>query len=287
MIGEYFKWKNLKNKDIPYVEDLLQDMEDTCVSACSRFLLRVPTRDHVWVLCGKKGELPAVIINSRNTLMPIFCGLKEIPSLRFLKGFFRIKKIHSVQGLTEEVLIMQRELEKLGKIIIDIFDYDLMKLDTLPRTMSLDKNTHSTLENLVLRKARLIDLDSLAPLQAAYEQEEVLPKGSVFSPAASRINLSNLITKGHVMLAELKGRVVGKINVSGVSFTRYQIGGVYVQPDFRGKGIARCMANEFVTSLISEGRGVSLFVKKNNIPARKLYTSLGFRIIGNYRITYY
>ncbi|MDR3020809.1 MAG: GNAT family N-acetyltransferase [Treponema sp.] len=283
MTGNYFKWKNLKNKDIPYVENLLRDMEDTCVGACSRFLFRVPTRDHVWVLRGKNGELPAVIINSRNTLMPVFGGLKEIPSLRFLKGFFRLKNIHSTQGLTEEVLIMESELEKLGKVIVDIFDYDLMRLDVLP----WDNKKYPTLENLTLRKASLIDLDNLAPLQAGYEKEEVLPKGSVFSPAASRINLSNLIAKSHVMLAEYNGRVVGKINISGVSFTRYQVGGVYVHPDFRGKGIARRMAKEFITSLINEGRGVSLFVKKNNMPARRLYTGLGLRIIGNYRITYY
>jgi predicted GNAT family acetyltransferase len=47
------------------------------------------------------------------------------------------------------------------------------------------------------------------------------------------------------------------------------------------------MAGEFIYSLVSEGRGVTLFVKKNNAPACKLYLSLGFKKRGDYRITYY
>jgi ribosomal protein S18 acetylase RimI-like enzyme len=47
------------------------------------------------------------------------------------------------------------------------------------------------------------------------------------------------------------------------------------------------MAAEFVASLIKDGRGVTLFVKKNNIPAKKLYRALGFAVMGDYRITYY
>jgi hypothetical protein len=52
-------------------------------------------------------------------------------------------------------------------------------------------------------------------------------------------------------------------------------------------GIARCMAEEFIASLINEGMGVTLFVKKNNVAARRLYLGLGFSVSGDYRITYY
>jgi predicted GNAT family acetyltransferase len=47
------------------------------------------------------------------------------------------------------------------------------------------------------------------------------------------------------------------------------------------------MATEFTASLISEGRGVTLFVKKNNLAARRLYTGMGFSVKDDYRITYY
>jgi predicted GNAT family acetyltransferase len=282
-MSEYFFWRRMKNRDILRAEELLRDMEDDYVSACGRFLAREFLSDHVWTLCGKKNELSALVINSRSTIMPVLCGRLEIPRPRFLGGFLRLKKIHSVQGLKDEVVVFENEMRQLGMTAVDIIDYDLMTLDKLPP----QKNFSPRPENLVLRQPRMIDLDALAPLQAAYEQEEVLPKGSVFSPAASRVNIANIIARGHVLAAELGGRLVGKINISAVSFSRYQVGGVYVHPDFRGLGIARAMAAEFIASIINEGRGAALFVKKANIAARRLYLGLGFTARGNYRITYY
>jgi hypothetical protein len=277
------RWKKMKEKDVPQIENVLRDRENDCVTACGRFLEREVLRENVWILRAGKEDIAGLLINSRSTLIPVLCGLKEIPDPDFLKSFFRIKKIHSVQGIRDEVYIFENALEKMGKTIVDIFDYDLMTLDNLP----LIKDKAPSQMNLVLRIPQLVDLDGIAPLQAAYEQEEVLPKGSVFSPAASRINIANIIKKRQILAAELNGKLIGKINVSSVSFTRFLIGGVYVHPDFRGMGIARRMAAEFTSSLISQGKGITLFVKKSNLAARRLYTGLGFSVRKDYRITYY
>jgi predicted GNAT family acetyltransferase len=215
--------------------------------------------------------------------MPVLCGKKEIPSPLFLRGLLRGIKLHSVQGLRKEVIVLEKELEQLGGKTGDIFDYDLMSIDKPPNI----KGYSTGPANLILRAPQLVDLDAVAALQAAYEQEEVLPKGSVFSPLSSRTNTTNIISKSHILAAELGGRLVGKININAVSFTRYQVGGVYVCPDFRGLGIASRMAAEFIGSLILQGRGVTLFVRKTNLAARKLYAGLGFSIRGDYRISYY
>ena len=281
-MSEYF-WRRMKNSEVSAVEKMLRDMEGGCVGVCSRFIARGDTNDPVWVLRGKKGGLFGLVINSRSTLMPVLCGKKEIPPLRFLGGFFKKKYIHSAQGQKEDVLVLQDALKKTGRKIIDIYDYDLMSIDSSPD----QKSRSAGPANLILRLPKMTDLDSMAALQAAYEKEEVLPRGSVFSPAASRVNAANIIAKAQVLAAEIAGQLVGKINVSAVSFTRYQVGGVYVHPDFRGLGIARRMTAEFITSLVNQGRGVTLFVKKTNATARKLYTSLGFAAKGDYRITYY
>jgi len=281
-MNERFFWRKMSKKDVFRVEDLLRDMEDGCVTACGRYLAREPSGDSVWMLCGGKNEFFAVLVNSRSTLIPVLCGMNEIPRPLFLKNFFRLKKIHSVQGLKNEVLVLEKEMERFGKKVSEIIDYDLMCIERPP----INKVNPQEV-NIVLRVPKLADLNALAPLQAAYEQEEVLHRGSVFSPAASRINLANIIKTGRILAAELNGRLVGKINVNAVSFTKYQVGGVYVHPDYRRLGIARRMACEFITSLTGEGRGVTLFVKKANLPARRLYSGLGFTARGDYRITYY
>ncbi|MCL2243065.1 MAG: GNAT family N-acetyltransferase [Treponema sp.] len=277
------KWRKIKNRDIPSVKTLLLAMEENYVSACARFLARNPLKDPAWALCTKDNKIAGLLVSSRSTLIPVLCERKDIPAPRFLGGVFRKKRIHSVQGLKEEVLIFADALEQTGKRSADIYDYDLMSLDSRPS----QRRYSSGPDELILRVPQMTDIDEIAALQAAYEQEEVIPSGSVFSPSASRVNAVNIISGGQILAAQINGKLVGKININAVSFTRYQVGGVYVRPDFRGHGIASRMAAEFTGSLISRGRGVTLFVKKSNIAARRLYSNLGFTVKGDYRITYY
>jgi len=283
-----------RDKDIINAEDKLKRLEDDYVSACSRFINRNPSKDQVWFLKNGEGELKALLLNSRSTLVPVFANLKNIPNPNFLKGFFRMKKLHAIQGLKQEVTILEDIMEQFGRGISESFDYDLMSLEL--QEVGISNLRFGELEpsvrragGLVLRPARMSDLDALAPLQRAYEHEEVRHKLYVYSPLASRINLSNIVAGGKILVAELNGQLIGKINVNGISFTKYQIGGVFVHPDFRGKGIARLMTAKFLTSLVNESPkpgGFSLFVKKSNTAACRLYVGLGFKVRGDYRITY-
>ena len=285
MSDETPKWRKMKKKesDIKAAETLLRTNECKYVSACGRFLSLDESKGHVWMLSEKKTTASALIVYSKSTVIPVLCGKKDFPSPDFLKEFVKKKKIHSLQGRKEDVLVLENIMKQMGAQISCSFDYDLMNLERQPD----QKCFSSGPKNLVLRAPRLIDLDAVAPLQAAYEKEEVLPNGSDFSPATSRVNLAHIIAREQILCAEINGRIVGKININAVSFTRYQVGGVYVHPDFRNMGIARRMAGEFITSLINTGRGVTLFVKKANKHAQRLYLGLGFTVFGDYRITYF
>jgi ribosomal protein S18 acetylase RimI-like enzyme len=275
-------WRKTKKSDYTQIEKLLMSVENNYVNACAKFLLQEENDVSIWVLSGKNNEIKSVIVYWKNNILPVLCDNSEYLD-DFYKEFLASKKIHSIQGLKHEVSALEKVLNKNNKKPIEIIDYDLMRLDTPPNK----KNASSSFSNLKLITPKMSDIDGIAPLQANYEKEEVLPKGSSFSPASSRVNTANIIAKGQILAAEVGERLVGKINVSAVSFTRYQVGGVYVLPEFRRKGIAGKMTYEFISSLISEGRGVTLFVKKANIPARRLYSNLGFKLINDYRITYY
>ncbi|MCL2265351.1 MAG: GNAT family N-acetyltransferase [Treponema sp.] len=291
-LAEY-RWRKMKKKDIPRVDDLLREIENDYAIACGRYMTRDESKDSVWLLCGKNGGISALVINSGSTVIPVLCGMQKIPKLDFPRGFFREKKIHAIQGLKNEVLIFEDAVKKFGWMPADIIDYNLMSIDRQKADVAekIAYNKEILIDgknfNLVLKAPRLSELDAIAPMQAAYEQEEVIPKGSVFNPAASRLNIANIIAKGRILAAQINGRFIGKINVSSVSFTKFLVGGVYVHPDFRGRGIARLMASAFIGSLLKEGKGVTLFVKKSNTAACRLYSSLGFTTQNDYRITYY
>jgi len=277
-----FSWRKVKKSDFPRVEKLLMDAENNYVNACAKFLLQKEADVQIWVLSGKNDEIRAVIIYWKNNILPVLCGHTE--ALDELNKKVLISwKIHSIQGLKPEVMALEKEITKNMGEPKDIIEYHLMSLDAPPKK----KNVSSDLTNLRLVIPKMADIDAIAPLQAEYEKEEVLPKGAVFSPGASRVNTAHIIAKGQVLAAEIDGKFVGKINVSAVSFTRFQVGGVYVYPEFRGRGIASAMAYEFISSLISQGRGVTLFARKSNISACRLYKSLSFKNINDYSIIYY
>jgi ribosomal protein S18 acetylase RimI-like enzyme len=282
-MNKALRWRKMKKKDAAGLEILLRDQEPWCVAACSRFLKRNPARDYVWTLRDKNGGVSSMIIQSKWTLLPVLCGQKTIPSPRFLCGFFNTVPIHSLQGQKDEAVLLEQALRELGRQASETIDYDLMLIDRSPNEECFSAGP----PDLILRKPLFTDADTLAALQADYEREEVLPKNAVFNPAASRLNIERILSNEQILTAELDGRLVGKINTSSLSFTRFQVGGVYVHPDFRGLGIARRMAAEFVRSLIAQGKGISLFVKKSNFAASSLYRCLGFTALGDYRISYY
>jgi ribosomal protein S18 acetylase RimI-like enzyme len=276
-------WRKMKNRDAAEAEAMLRDYEFWCVGASGRFLRRKKGEDKVWTLRDGPGNLSALVMQCGQTILPVLCGLKEIPLPKFLGGFFAPIRVHSVQGMHNEAVTFENALARMGKKTSENIDYDLMYINRSPNAACFGSGP----AGLVLRKAEFTDLDGLAVLQAGYEQEEVRPKGTETNPLVSRLNMKQLLGREQVLTAELGGMLVGKINTSAVSFTRFQVGGVYVHPDFRGLGIGLRMTAAFVQSLVEQGKGVTLFVKKANLTARRIYQRLGFLFAGDYRISYY
>jgi len=281
----------MKKKETAVTEALLRSHECWCMNACNRYINRSADGGNVWLLKDRDGNSAALIVYSKQGLLPVLGALyapsalrngqEQIPPPHFLRGIFGAIPIHSLQGRKEDVLIMEAALEKIGLYAAEKIDYDLMCIDCPP------SGFYPAYAGLTIRKPHNGDKDALAALQAAYEQEEVLPTAAEFSAAVSRLNMERIFSKEQMVVAELNGRLIGKINTNAATFTRYQVGGVYVLPEYRGHGIARRMAGEFITSLTAQGRGISLFVKKSNPAARRVYQRIGFEILGDYRINYF
>ena len=277
-------WRKMSWEEFYKAKAFLLKYEKLCVAACARFLNMIREKgSHVWYLNSKEAEITALLLHNRHSLFPVFNKNSCIPGPRFLSRFLGKAKIHAVQGLREEAELLETLMEDQGYFAADRIDYDLMSLDNAPESVTLKPLP----EGLVLRKPAAGDEEDLYNLQAAYEKEEVLPRNSVFNPASCRLNLGRILSSEQILLAELNGRVVGKINTSAESFTRYQIGGVYVRPDCRGLGIGTRMTDFFSRTLLGQGKGLTLFVKKRNTAAEKIYRRTGFNILADYRISYY
>ena len=281
-------WRKTSALDRHKVEAFLMEREKFCVAACARFLHVKKNNGHVWYLneqpgqtANPKDKITALLLHSDRALFPVFNNLR-IPGPRFFSRFLGKIKIHAIQGLRPDAELLETLMEGQGYFAADRIDYHLMSLDCVPKSEAFNNP-----DGLILRKPKPENEDDLFALQAAYDQEEVIPKNAKFNPVLCRLNLSRILSSEQILVAELDGQVVGKINTSAESFTRYQIGGVYVRPDCRGLGIGTRMIKVFSESLLAQGKGVTLFVKKHNAAATKIYRKAGFSILAEYRISYY
>jgi ribosomal protein S18 acetylase RimI-like enzyme len=279
------QWKRLGQRSFNQAEELLRCREPYCISACARFLNMAKFGDYLWGFRDTRDSVSALLLHSKQTLLPVFPGLEKAaagmsrPMLRFLrKGRF-----HAVQGLRKDILILEEIMAGLGRESLDPVDYDLMTLGWGPAAETLRAGP----PGLILRTPESRELETILPLQAAYEQEEVLTRPSAFNMAVCRMNLQHIFKEQQILVAELGGQIVAKANTSAFSFTQAQIGGVFVLPDHRGLGIARRLCAELASLLKKSGWGVGLFVKKRNLGAQRAYHSIGFRPIADYRISYY
>jgi predicted GNAT family acetyltransferase len=136
------------------------------------------------------------------------------------------------------------------------------------------------------RRAGVEDEAALYPLQAAYEQEEVLTAIHRFDEAGCRAGLAKALREQVVLLGSLDGFIIAKAATNARAFGLDQLGGIYVAPPYRRRGIGAALVGRLVGTLAAEGRGAVLFVKSRNEAARHLYDGLGFHFAGPYRADY-
>jgi GNAT superfamily N-acetyltransferase len=285
-------WKKLRKSSLSGTENFLENREPYCVSAISRFSSGIIS--HIWANYTENNEISALLLYGKRILFPVFQFLPEIkrdflqntmPLPLFFPALLKNDSLHVAQGLGEDMNILEASLKKKGLIPVSSYDYVLQNFEYSGEEPQ--RVFPGSLQDMVIRKADMGDSDALYPLQAAYEQEEVLPEGARFNPVVCRKGLEYLIGGGMVLAAEIKGRLVGKININAQSYCHFQIGGVYVEPEYRNRGIAKAMTAALIREFAPRKNRFSLFVKKTNRSARKVYDSLGFVKTGDYRISYY
>ncbi|MDR2110331.1 MAG: GNAT family N-acetyltransferase, partial [Spirochaetaceae bacterium] len=200
-------WRKIRKSEYAGAEEFLRAGEAYCVAACARFLHK-GSHDHLWYTPDPAGIPAAMILQSRRSLFPILRGIAGIPLPRFLNRLFGKVSIHAVQGLREDAAILEEILRGLGYTAADKIDYDLMALDGPPEPPVPGP------PGLIVRPPAPGVREALFPLQAAYEQEEVLPRGVLFNPVSCRLSLDHIINREQILIACLEGRIVGKINTN-------------------------------------------------------------------------
>lgn len=130
----------------------------------------------------------------------------------------------------------------------------------------------------------VMDIDHLPTIRAATNkdidelQQFYADRGEEFEGFFHPLQLRS----DNYAVCEDNGKIVG---VAGTHFeTSYtlQLGNIFVDPKYRGKGIGRALTLAVVLGAIKTGRVPTLFVNKNNERAIELYESIGFEKYDEY-----
>jgi predicted GNAT family acetyltransferase len=135
-----------------------------------------------------------------------------------------------------------------------------------------------------VRRARVSDFDGLLPACVAMYTEEVGVSPLGWDGGATyRARVAELIRAGRSYVRMEDGQVVFKAELGAVSRHACQVQGVWVRPEWRGRGIATGGVSAVVAdALRSVAPVVSLYVNDYNRPARAVYARCGFERIGTF-----
>ncbi|MFE7572733.1 GNAT family N-acetyltransferase [Streptomyces sp. NPDC057539] len=133
-----------------------------------------------------------------------------------------------------------------------------------------------------VRRIRKTELEVIMPACVAMFTEEV-----GVSPLAGdggllyQARVAELVGAGRSFARIDDGRVVFKAEIGAATTRACQIQGVWVDPEFRGRGLSEAgMAAVVRYALADVAPVVSLYVNDYNTPARAAYRRVGFREVG-------
>jgi predicted GNAT family acetyltransferase len=135
-----------------------------------------------------------------------------------------------------------------------------------------------------VRRVRSDEIDVLLPACIAMFTEEVGVSPLIGDGgAAYRARVAELIRAGRAFARISGGRVIFKAEVGAATSQACQVQGVWVRPEFRGRGLAA----PGMAAVVTEARRavapvVSLYVNDFNAPARAAYLRAGFRQVGEF-----
>jgi RimJ/RimL family protein N-acetyltransferase len=197
-------------------------------------------------------------------------------------------QIHLIFSLYGEEKLVKSLLKTAKKSPVNQVEYKVMFLD------KNDFKYHDMqIKDYFCIKCGIKNFDELKKLQELYHKEEVYDKNSYYPYLAEMNSFKDLLktklTYGVYKIKNDHRIFIAKANVNGDTPNLFQLGGIFTQKEYRGKGLAMLCLNNIINDIFTNHnkKGISLFVKRNNTPAINLYLKLGFKIIYNSSLCYF
>ncbi|MBX7430843.1 GNAT family N-acetyltransferase [Mycobacterium sp. Y57] len=206
-------------------------------------------------------------------LIPLRGGLGDLNAFAD-KAMSSARRCSSLVGRAELVLPMWQRLEHVWGPARDVrADQPLMALSTAP-ACPVDP---------AVRPVRIDELDAylVAAIDMFIGEVGIDPRIGDGGRGYRR-RVASLIAAGRAWARFERGQVVFKAEVGSQSPAVGQIQGVWVHPDWRGRGLGTAGTAALAAAVVGGGRIASLYVNSFNTVARATYARIGFTEIGSF-----
>jgi predicted GNAT family acetyltransferase len=190
------------------------------------------------------------------------------------KAISTARRCSSMVGRAEFVLPMWQRLEHAWGPARDVREHQpLMALSTAP-DCPMDP---------AVRPVRVDELDAylVAAIDMFIGEVGIDPRIGDGGRGYRR-RVAGLIAAGRAWARFERGQVVFKAEVGSQSPAVGQIQGVWVHPDWRGRGMGTAGTATLASAVVHSGRIASLYVNSFNTVARATYARVGFTEVGSF-----
>jgi len=280
-------WESLQVKDLSKAIQFIGEMEWVCEHLFTRLLKKQKQKsiapDHIWISYEDGNPKGILYLSNQGLLLPYLPFLDEKPidsHFHQLKHMIPLKtiRIYSIVGKRLFVQAMEELFQFKEGVYVDYHLMTRSKSEPLP-PMPIRPCFQ-------IRKATIDDIERILPLQILYEKEEVLIRPDLMDAEKTRKDLNLALREQIILLGEFEGKAVAKAGTNARGILYHQIGGVFTDPNYRGRHFARALMIRLLHEIHGEGKNACLFVKTHNRIAIHLYEELGFQTREAFRIHY-
>lgn len=190
------------------------------------------------------------------------------------KAMSSARRCSSLVGRAELVMPTWQRLEHAWGPARDVREHQpLMALSTAP-SCAIDP---------AVRPVRVDELDAylVAAIDMFIGEVGIDPRVGDGGRGYRR-RVAGLIAAGRAWARFERGQVVFKAEVGSQSPAVGQIQGVWVHPDYRGRGMGTAGTAALAAAVVRSGRIASLYVNSFNSVARSTYARVGFHQVGTF-----
>ncbi|MBF6329399.1 GNAT family N-acetyltransferase [Nocardia transvalensis] len=265
--------RQLGNRDLAQVLQVLDtDPIASCMVAARLQEYGLDTRAGYGELWSRGGPVDSLCFSGAN-LVPLRGGRDDLAA--FAERATRWPRVcSSVVGRQELALPLWEMLADTWGPARDLrADQPLLALEGPARTVPDPK----------LRRVRPDELDRYLVAAVAMFTEEIGVDPRIGDGGRSyRRRVASLIQAGRAWARFEDDQVVYKAEVGALSRRTGQIQGVWVHPDWRGRGLGTAGTAAIANTVVASGRTASLYVNCYNEVARRAYAKVGFRQVATF-----